>query len=161
MVHACSLHSESAWTVNRFWIPQLESLPGMSVSLWRKSSPWLSLIRPHAQLVADDETMHRYFRQSPMQEEHYIPTLLAWKSKGDDNALSTSTTCIGTFAYWSFKTSRAQVFSPDDIQPELFLRLRSEGHCSGTRLCHYTAMRFSAQTADIIMQKQNIGMMIL
>ena len=75
------------------WRPELDMVPGMNQSLWRKSVQQFSLIRKHAELVAYDELLFKAFEHVNIPDEHYIPTLLAWK--GLDN----ETTCAGGFAY--------------------------------------------------------------
>ena len=120
------------------YIPELDSIPGMNSKMWRKSSQWFSLTRSHAELVVNDNVLIKPFMKGALIDEHYIPTLLAWKN------LEAETTCRGGFAYVKFMGHpHPQTFYPRDINSELFKQLREDAYCSGTKLCHFTARKFS------------------
>ncbi len=89
---------------------------------YRKSLQQFALIKKHAKLIAYDEILFKAFENVPIPDEHYIPTLLAWKG------LENETTCAGGFAYVRFSVSgvHPRTFGPRDITPELFNQLELE-----------------------------------
>ena len=55
-------------------------LPAVPVSLWRKSSQWVMLTRPHAELVAEDTLLFEVFNRTCWpyveSEQRFAPSCL-------------------------------------------------------------------------------------
>ncbi|KAL9663290.1 hypothetical protein QQ045_028130 [Rhodiola kirilowii] len=71
----------------------LDMLPVIPVSKWRKGSQWITLIRKHAHIVANDTQVLDIFRKHCkyhgyksfcVPDEHYVATLLAVKELEND-----------------------------------------------------------------------------
>ena len=164
IVNACrqGIYHDGMTEVDARWRHGLDLVPNLNRSMWRKSLQQFSLTRKHAELVASDEILFNAFEDVPIPDEHYIPTLLAWK--GVEN----ETTCAGGFSYVRFGVSgvHPRTFGPSDITPELFHRLEMEDiatsgfaqECSGTELCHFTARKFSADSRNALLD--NIGVLL-
>lgn len=154
-VNACPM-SPGISELKLRWRPELASVPGMNESLWRKSPQQFALIRKHAELVAYDEVLLNAFINVPIPDEHYIPTLLAWK--GLDN----ETSCAGGFAYVHYCNTcvHPRTFGPRDISPTLFKELDEQDlagtgfseECSGLDLCHFTARKFAPEARGMLME---------
>ena len=116
---------------------------GITADMWRKHWQWFSLIRKHAQAVADDKTVinvfakHCYtFREKREErecfsDEHYISTLLAM------HGLDHETDCLGVtmHADWAHKNgSHPRSYTPEQTTPGLINSLRLPLHG-----CNYDA----------------------
>lgn len=164
IVNACrqGVHHDGMTEVDARWRPELDSVPNLSRSMWRKSLQQFSLIRKHAELVAYDEVLFKAFQNVPIPDEHYIPTLIAWKG------MENETNCAGGFSYVRFGVSgvHPRTFGPRDVSPELFRQLETEDipttgfaqECSGTELCHFMARKFSADSRNALLE--NIGFLL-
>lgn len=127
-INACANNSDpyDQYRRNMYrWQRQLEVLAGVTADLWRKSSQWMTLIRSHAELVAYEEQVNKAFAKECyveydkktgdtirfcVSDEHYIPTLLAFKG------LESQCACDGesTRAVWLGNYPHPREFGPDE-----------------------------------------------
>lgn len=108
------------------WIPRMLDA-GLSQELWRKSSQWVALKRPHAQVVIDDEELDRMFAEECyvctdpaacfpqrfcVSDEHYIPSLFALKGLDEQCA------CEGmaTMTRWEENAPHPKTFTKREAQ---------------------------------------------
>lgn len=101
--------------------------PALRKEHWRKSSPFFSLTRSHAQLAAADEEVFQSFRDhcaDCQPEEHYVPTLLA--SLGRENETDCSSWGVAAV---EGSEGTAKEYRPQEATPKLFAKAR--GNCSG------------------------------
>jgi hypothetical protein len=145
------------------WHKDLDST-GIKVSDWRKSATWFALNRKHAGVFVDETATERHWEHVMCVDEHYLPTILAWKG------LENETTCSDGFTYvhWpSAVASHPSTFTGSDINPSFLKSLERpiDFHyttsqfsqtCSGyEELCHFAARKFalSAKVPLLVMLK--------
>jgi hypothetical protein len=100
---------------------------GLSQDLWRKSSQWVALKRPHAAVVIEDEELDRIFAEECyvctdaascfpqrfcVSDEHYIPSLFALKGLDEECA------CEGmaTMTRWEENAPHPKTFTKHEAQ---------------------------------------------
>ncbi|KAH0696260.1 hypothetical protein KY290_013613 [Solanum tuberosum] len=106
--------------------------PYIPMSKWRKGSQWITLIRKHAEVVADDDVVFPVFkmfckkRYNCIPDEHYVQTLLAMHDS--DGELERRTI---TYTEWNQSASNMDknswhpmTFSYADAGPEKIKRIK-------------------------------------
>ncbi|CAK0758242.1 hypothetical protein CVIRNUC_002605 [Coccomyxa viridis] len=123
------------------WTPKM--LPTIPEALWRKSSQWVELTRPHAMRIAEDTAVDAVIKKhctvgydrklrrkrDCYSDEHYVPTLMAYL--GLDN----ETTCSGNTMHVSWQSSSGKYlgehpmsYSTKSVTLGVFLWLRQAGN---------------------------------
>jgi hypothetical protein len=125
---------------------------GIKVSDWRKSATWFTLNRKHAWVFVNETDTERGWEHVLCVDEHYLPTILAWKG------LENETTCSDgmTYVHWpSAVASHPTTFTGGDINKSFLKALERpiDFHyttssfsqtCSGyEELCHFAARKFA------------------
>ena len=115
---------------------------GVTAQTWRKSTQWFSLIRRHAELIAEETEINGVFEKECyvkpaksgfsgysrfcVSDEHYIPTVLAVKH------LDSECACDGeaTRSVWKGNTFHPVEFGENDaVSNVLHTTLRSQASC--------------------------------
>ncbi|KAK9841452.1 hypothetical protein WJX74_006045 [Apatococcus lobatus] len=161
-VDACGPHGGFHEVNDWRWHDSMAKGTGLQREHWRKSSQWFSLLRHHAEMAATDAEVnaafetHCYFgsdHEDPSQvdrscvsDEHYIPTLLAFKNE------SSQTDCHGELvkATWPGTVPHPVSWTPSDISADFIETQRMNvQECSSHRnTSRAVEMRFTS-LADV------------
>jgi len=157
-INACN--TSTWWSLDEYRLRSDMVEAGLPPTIWRKSSQWVALSRPHAQQVVTDERFDTMFRtlcrrkwdaswcdyRVCYSDEHYIPTLLA--SLGEDQG---QTDCTGelTAVDWSRGAptdAHPHHYAPSEVSPGLLKTLRREG----MQGCEYAATAASSAASQFL-----------
>ena len=113
------------------WSPAMGDL-GFSQDYWRKNSQWFTLKRNHVNVILNDTIIYKAFAKECyvsenrfcVSDEHYIPSLLAYKG------LEEECECKGmsTQTVWSKGQSHPKIFRKNDATEDVIRKtFREEG----------------------------------
>lgn len=138
----------------------------IGMSDWRKSAQWFALIRKHAKIALEDESVFLAFEEYCQaawdsdvghyrycySDEHYLPTLLYLKGLQEETV---SHPYGVTAADWSEDRAHPRAYGIEDVDEDLFIhRLRNSSACilsyRQQQDVQKFAHRYLASTTDIL-----------